>query len=456
MALSETLNKEILIRLSKWAIEGTAPPVRMVVLPTNRCNLRCVFCGGVYEREGPNFTYKDEMSTERWLQIVEEGTKFGVLEWLIGGGGEPLIRADTLIEIIKKIKKGNPNSMIELSTNGTLITPTIAEGLVSAGCDFIQIGIDGPDAKTHNFLRGKEIAFERSCEGIKLLALYKKKLKKEKPIIKIHVVLNSKNYDKLPEMVSLGHSLGANFFAVAAMRVYGGGQKTAVDKATLRMTEEQKKKTHEVWKKVEKIAAEKNIQLGPAFYEGLEEVSEVVEYKPDEKIPQYTELPKDSIDYEHDRIQQHTTERSQEDESFKTIKNLQSDKVSHSTLHQKQVTPTKDDEINRFLSAFCFAPFYGLIVDWAGNVGPCPCAGSVKDTGNNLKTKSLEEVWYGKFLNDVRGHMLEGKPIKLEDILVGQDVRGTPQHPCESCGINIERYEMVQRLAPIIKNRKVQ
>ena len=69
MALNEMVNKEILIRLSKWAKGEIAPPVRMVLLPTNRCNLRCLFCGGVYERDDPKFTYKDEMSMEKWIQL---------------------------------------------------------------------------------------------------------------------------------------------------------------------------------------------------------------------------------------------------------------------------------------------------------------------------------------------------------------------------------------------------
>lgn len=455
MALSETLNKEILSRLSEWVLEGAAGPVRMVVLPTNRCNLRCLFCGGVYEREASDFTYDDEMSTERWVQIVEEGTKLGVMEWLIGGGGEPLVRDDATIEMIRIIKRINPLSTIELSTNGTLITPSIAEALVSAGCDFIQIGIDGPDAETHNFLRGKEDAFQRSSTGIRYLAEAKKKLGKDKPVIKIHVVLNSKNHDKLLEMITHGHSLGANFFAVAAMRVYGGGQQKAVDSAVLRMTEEQKRETHKVWKKVEKFAAENNMILGPAFYEGLEEVSEIIEYKQDIKIPQYTDLPQETI-----ALQESTTSQdsqSRYNEMQRPTKSQDSTSLQDNTIPQnsklQMSTSPKESEIDRFLSAFCYAPFYGLIVDWAGNVGPCPCAGSVQNTGNNLKTKSLEDVWYGDFFKTVRETMLQGKPIKLEDILIGQNVSGMPQHPCESCGINIERYEMVQRLGPIIKNR---
>ncbi len=399
MALTRKIDREILDRLVSWMEKGKAPPVRMVLLPTNRCNLRCIFCGGVYERGDPNFSWKDELSRRKWIEIVEEASDLGVMEWLIGGGGEPMERAETVVEMIKKIKQLNPNSVIELSTNGTLITKDVAEKLVQSECDFIQTGIDGPNAEIHDFLRGRDGAFNRTANAIKYLSSAKKKYKKEKPTIKVHVVLNSKNYGELPEMLRLIHSLGANFFAVAAMRVYGGGQEKAVNQAKIRMVDLQKRDVHKIWGEVEVLAEKFGMQLGPAFYEGLEEVSKSVE--------------------------------------------------------QKEPIKFGDPKIDHFLSTFCYAPFYGLIVDWAGNVGPCPCAGSVKDTENNLRTKSLKEIWYGKFLRSVRNCMLQNKPIELEKILPDINLGGQPLHPCESCGINVERQEIVERISRLIKGEPV-
>jgi MoaA/NifB/PqqE/SkfB family radical SAM enzyme len=410
MALTREVDKEILERLVKWVKEGKAPPVRCVILPTNRCNLRCIFCGGVYEREAPNkwfpnkFSWKDELSDKKWIEIVKEASSLGVREWLISGGGEPMVRSNTVIEILNTIKRTNPNSVIELSTNSTLITKEIAEKIVLSGCDYLQTGVDGPNPDVHDFLRGVKGSFKRTINAIKYISLAKKKYGKEKPTIKVHVVLCAKNYDKLPEMLKVVHSAGANFFAVAAMRVYGGGQEEAVNRAKIKMSEEQKKVVHEVWKEVEELAKEFNMQLGPAFYEGLEEVSQPIEYKISQKF--------------------------------------------------------EDRKINHFLSAFCYAPFYGCIIDWAGNVGPCPCAGSVKHIADNsLLTTSLENVWYGKFFTSVRECMLEGKQIKLEEILPEKnfdELRGLPLHPCEACGINVERKEISERLFRALKGESLE
>jgi len=400
MALTREIDKEILRRLIKWMKGKKAPPVRVVILPTNRCNLRCIFCGGVYEREAPNkwfpepFSWKDELSEERWIEIVGEICQMGALEWLISGGGEPMIRTKTTIKMIQTIKENNKKAIIELSTNATLINKKIAEELVLSELDYLQTGVDGPNAEIHDFLRGSKGAFNRTLKAIEYLAKAKRKYGKDKPIIKVHVVLNSKNYDKLHKIIKVVHKAGANFFAVAAMRVYGGGQEEAVNKAKLRMNEKQKKEVHKYWKLVEEYARKHNISLGPAFYEGLEEVSRKIEYKVETK---------------------------------------------------------RGKRKNPFLNAFCYAPFYGCIIDWAGNVGPCPCAGSVKKIlDNNLVERPFKEVWYGEFMTRCRNRVLQNKPIELEKIvpeMKPEELRGRPLHPCEACGINVERKEISERLS---------
>jgi MoaA/NifB/PqqE/SkfB family radical SAM enzyme len=353
-------------------------------------------------RERPDFSYDDELSTERWIEIVKEACEMGVKEWLIGGGGEPLIRADAVLAMVRTIKNYDPESVIEISTNGTYLTQEMAEELVRLKCDFIQVGIDGHTEEIHDFLRGKKNAFKNTTNGIRYLSYAKNKLRSKKPFIKVHVVLNSKNYLHLPDLFLLAKSLGANHFAVAAMRV-DDGNRDMVESAGLRLNLKQKKEVHKIWKKVEEIAKDSDVMLGPAFYEGMEEVSTVVEY-------------------------------------------------------EKPKTIFEDKNINNFLSAFCFAPFYSLIVDWAGNVGPCACAGSVRIVDkslNNLGKKSLKEVWYGNFLNSARKCVKEGRPLDLREYFTLPDntiPEGSPVNPCKTCGINVERKELLEWLPNLLKS----
>jgi hypothetical protein len=181
------------------------------------------------------------------------------------------------------------------------------------------------------------------------------------------------------------------------------GNRPQIEKAGLRLSDAQKGEVHKIWKEVEEVSRSLGLELGPAFYEGMEEVSEVIEY--DERPP-----------------------------------------VSFSQKF-----------INRFLAAFCFAPFYSLIVDWAGNVGPCACAGSVENPTNNLRTGDIKEIWYGKFFQSARKSMLRGEPLRLEKLLpMGKGLsEGKSVNPCKTCGINIERQEINSELPPLLKQTLV-
>lgn len=83
---------------------------------TGRCNLRCLHC---YAESGQE-TFLEELSTEKWKQIITEGHQSGArsMQFI---GGEPLVRKDLkeLVEFASKIGFKE----IEIFTNGTLVSP---------------------------------------------------------------------------------------------------------------------------------------------------------------------------------------------------------------------------------------------------------------------------------------------------------------------------------------------
>lgn len=120
-------------------------PQKVDIHPTYRCNLRCKHC----------FLHRnleDELSTEKWKEIITKLNKWLDNFFLIIAGGEPLMRSD-LCEIINfSHRLGNFNI---LSTNGTLIDEQTADKLVASGLDTICVSLDGFKEETHNFLRGQ-------------------------------------------------------------------------------------------------------------------------------------------------------------------------------------------------------------------------------------------------------------------------------------------------------------
>jgi len=214
------LYEEKLRRICLWLKNKTAPPFKAVIIPTNRCNLRCSFCPNALPRSKGIYNIKDEIKDEKWIKVVKEGLKTGIREWSIIGGGEPLLRYNAVISIIKTIKTFNGVTDCELITNGTLFQKKDIRELVMLGLDRIIFSMDGPDAKTHDYLRGVPSTFTKAINNLKYFVEWKQKLKVDKPYLKVNMVLNKKNFKKIPKMIKFLAKIKVQELALHSMRIY--------------------------------------------------------------------------------------------------------------------------------------------------------------------------------------------------------------------------------------------
>ncbi|MBI4492842.1 MAG: radical SAM protein [Chloroflexi bacterium] len=125
---------------------------------SRRCNLACVHC---YAAAG-NKHFPGELSTSEATTMLQDLAAFGVPVLLLSGG-EPLIRPD-LLELAALAR--SLGLRITLSTNGTLITPAVAERLKTIGVGYVGISLDGLEP-THDRFRGQEGAFQAALQGIR-------------------------------------------------------------------------------------------------------------------------------------------------------------------------------------------------------------------------------------------------------------------------------------------------
>ncbi|MFQ5887602.1 MAG: radical SAM protein [Candidatus Hydrothermarchaeales archaeon] len=125
---------------------------------TKRCNLKCKHCYIGAEDK----SFKGELTTEEALALIED---LGEMRTpvLLFSGGEPTIRKD-FFELGSKASDLKIRAVV--STNGTLITPEVAEKMLASGFKYVGVSIDGLP-EVHNAFRGVHNAFERSINGIK-------------------------------------------------------------------------------------------------------------------------------------------------------------------------------------------------------------------------------------------------------------------------------------------------
>jgi heme b synthase len=125
---------------------------------TRSCNLNCVHCRAAAER-GP---YPGELDTGKCLEILEQIAQVGQ-PIVILTGGEPLLRED----VFDLAQHGTRLGLrMVMATNGTLVTPEIAERMKSSGIKRVSVSIDGASAEEHDQFRKVPGAFDASLESI--------------------------------------------------------------------------------------------------------------------------------------------------------------------------------------------------------------------------------------------------------------------------------------------------
>lgn len=123
--------------------------------------MRCGHCGSSCEEPLP-----DELTTEEALNICDQIAELG-LRWVTLSGGEPLTRKDINMIVKQLHDKG---VMVNMITNGWLLTEDMVVKLKESGISTVAISIDGTE-KIHDKIR-KPKAFDHARKAFQLLKQY--------------------------------------------------------------------------------------------------------------------------------------------------------------------------------------------------------------------------------------------------------------------------------------------
>lgn len=120
---------------------------RITIIPTTKCNLKCVWCHRNEER------FKNYLGKEMPINVLKSILpKLKGFSWLhFGGLGEPLLYPH-IFEAIAEAKKYITS--VKISTNGTTLTKENCSKLAKAGIDYLEVSIDGFDNSTNAKVRG--------------------------------------------------------------------------------------------------------------------------------------------------------------------------------------------------------------------------------------------------------------------------------------------------------------
>lgn len=160
---------------------------------THRCNLKCVMC---YNEALP----EPELDTAECLDILAQLAAAGALRLTLTGG-EILTRRDffTIAEEARKL-----GFVLDLKTNGTLITAESAERIARLAPLQVDISLLGAQAETVAAVSGVNGALERVLRGVKLL-------QEQGLRVKLNTLLMKANLAEQRAMVDMATKLGVYY-----------------------------------------------------------------------------------------------------------------------------------------------------------------------------------------------------------------------------------------------------
>jgi len=166
---------------------------------TFRCNLRCAHCY-VNEPPGDRRSRERELTAAEIRRITDEVVDRGCL-WMLVTGGEPLLRPD-LREIYLHMKRRG--LLVTLFTNGTAITPRIADLFAEWPPLVVEVSIYGSSPEVYESVTGLPGSFRRCVRGIELLLDRKVRMR-------LKTVPTTLNYADMDGMRALAAGYGLDF-----------------------------------------------------------------------------------------------------------------------------------------------------------------------------------------------------------------------------------------------------
>jgi radical SAM protein with 4Fe4S-binding SPASM domain len=155
---SNPLERECNVRF----FESASPVKRALLSLTHRCNFRCMHC---LQGDGATARF-NELSTEKWMNIIDQLSEHG-LSHIFFTGGEPLLRKDICDLIARAADHAFPT---RLYTNGLLIDETLVSHLRRFDTLIVQVSLHGRDSATVDPFVGVDGAFDRVTESIRAMA----------------------------------------------------------------------------------------------------------------------------------------------------------------------------------------------------------------------------------------------------------------------------------------------
>jgi len=177
-------------------------PYHVEIHPADRCNIDCFFCSTAAIRG------TDELSPQRFNDLLAELRELGTRAIRFSGGGEPLFHRK-IKEIVRRIiETGIP--IENITTNAVLLDEELA-GLLTQCCDQVTVSLNTADPESYAaMMQTSSRNYERVLTNVRRLVAVRRQRKARRPLVNIQFLVWRENYRTIPRMYDLARDLGAD------------------------------------------------------------------------------------------------------------------------------------------------------------------------------------------------------------------------------------------------------
>ena len=180
------------------------PPLWLLAELTYRCPLHCVFCYNPVDFA----RHEDEISTEDWIRVLQQGRALGAVQLGLSGG-EPLLRDDLEVIVAEARRLGFYSNLL---TSGVGLTEERAAALKYAGLDHVQLSFQDSTREMNDFLSNTKTFSLKNKVG--------KMIKDQGWPMVMNVVIHRMNIDHIDRIISMAHEMGAEYLELANTQYY--------------------------------------------------------------------------------------------------------------------------------------------------------------------------------------------------------------------------------------------
>ena len=197
-------------------------PSQVIVDVTNVCNYKCIHCpqAKISSKKGFKGIWLDYKLNQKLIDEVREYSNGAVQQIRYTANGEPLLHSNIIDMLDYAVH--NSGTFVSLTTNGSLLTEDIRQGLLTMNIGLIDISIDALSEKAYSSIRinGK---FKTTLDNVINLLKEKAQLNSKTRIV-VSFVEQELNKHESEDFKKFWEEKGVDFVIIRRLHTAAGMQ----------------------------------------------------------------------------------------------------------------------------------------------------------------------------------------------------------------------------------------